>query len=121
MNILVFGNPLLQEDSLPLKLIPDLKKSFPNFNFLDLDPTENLEDYGRNLTIIDTIVGIEKVTVFNSLDDFKDNKVISMHDFDLLYNLKLLKKLDKLDSVKIIGIPVEATKEEALDGIKKIL
>ena len=44
-----------------------------------------------------------------------------MHDFDLAYNLKLLEKIGKIDSVKIIGVPMEISEEEALDQIQLIL
>ena len=121
MKILVFGNPLLEYDNLPLKLIPDLQKLFPKIKFIEFDPTENLEKQGRNLKIIDTIQGIDKVVEINSIDQISKAKLFSMHDFDMGYNLKILQKLKLIDSIKIIGIPMKIKKQDALEGIKKIL
>lgn len=122
-KVLIFGNPLLPQDSLPIKLIPNLQSEFPNHNFIHIDPTENLEQYGPHLTIIDTIQDIEEIKILklSSQKDFEKillPKSLSMHDFDLSINLRLLKKLDKIKSVKIIGIPANISKERALLEIK---
>jgi len=117
MKILTFGNPLLEQDSLPLKLLPTLKEQFPQHTFLHIDPTENLEQYGPHLTILDTVKNIDKLTILTSINQLHANKVYSMHDFDLALNLKLLKKLGKIKSVKIIGIPMNTTEEEILPSL----
>jgi len=120
-KILIFGNPLLENDSLPIKLIPQLKKQFPDIDFEEVDPTEGLEKYGKNLTIIDTVEGIEKITIINNMEQLQTNKLFSMHDFDLAYNLKILKKLGMIESIKIIGIPMDINEENAIEEISKIL
>jgi len=43
-----------------------------------------------------------------------------MHDFDLAYNLKLLKKIGAIDSIKIIGVPMQISDEDALYQIQSI-
>lgn len=133
MKILIFGNPLLKQDSLPIKLLPKLKQKFPNIKFKEIDPTENLEPFLNtdtpntehqtpgDLVAIDTIKGINKVTTINDIEQLHTNKIYSMHDFDLALNLKLLKKLNKIKSVKIIGIPMNITENEAINQISKIL
>lgn len=121
MKVLVFGNPLLDFDNLPLKLIPSLQKKFPKIKFMEFDPTEELDKQGKNLIILDTIEGIKKVTIIESIDKISKAKLYSMHDFDLGYNLKILKKLNLIDSVKIIGIPMKISKEKALNEISKEL
>lgn len=120
MKVLVFGNPLLENDSLPLKLLPELKNKFPDIEFKEIDPTEDLEKQGKHLIILDTVEGINKVVILNSIEQLHANKIYSMHDFDLAYNLKLLKKIGKVDSVKIIGVPMEIDKQKALDQIQSI-
>ncbi|NPE26734.1 hypothetical protein HNV12_01885 [Methanococcoides sp. SA1] len=119
MKILIFGNPLLPNDSLPIRLIPQLQKAFPQHQFIHIDPSENLEDYGPHLTIIDTIQDIKEIKILKlkSQEDFKKiilPKSLSMHDFDLSINLRLLKKLDKIKSVKIIGIPMNITESKIM-------
>lgn len=121
MKVLVFGNPLLEFDNTPLKIIPDLKKIFPKIKFIEFDPTENLEPEDKNLIIIDTIQGITEIKIINSIDQISKQKVFSMHDFDLGYNLKILKKLGLIETVKIIGIPMKMSENEAIEGVKKEL
>jgi len=121
MKVLVFGNPLLENDSLPLKLLPKLRERFSDVEFKEIDPTEDLEDEGRDLVILDTVEGIDNVIELNSIEQLHANKVYTMHDFDLGYNLKLLKKIGKIDSVWIIGVPMGISEEEALDQIQSIL
>ena len=120
-KILIFGNPFLENDSLPIKLLPKLQKAFPNIIFQEIDPTEDLENQGKDLTIIDTVEGIDKVMILSNIEQLHANKIFSMHDFDLAYNLKLLKKIGKIDSVKIIGVPMNISEDEALDQIQSIL
>jgi Ni,Fe-hydrogenase maturation factor len=126
MKILVFGNPLIEKDSLALKLIPKLQKTFPEINFIHIDPTESLEQFGKNLNIIDVSPGIKEVKILNieneqDLKILNTSKIFSMHDFDLGYNLKLLKKLKKIDSAEIICIPMGMKEEGAFESVKKIL
>ncbi len=119
-DIWVFGNPDYAPDALPLQLIPDLKKQFPNIHFITKDPNEEW-DLPKHLTIIDTIQGIEEITTFTSLKHFTSAPNITMHDFDLLTNLRWLEKLDKLPPFFIIGIPPVIKKELALKRITEIL
>ncbi|MFH1751039.1 MAG: hypothetical protein ABH863_05145 [Candidatus Micrarchaeota archaeon] len=113
-KILVFGNPLVEEDSLPLKLIPDLQKAFPQIEFKEIDSAEQVEDEGRDLVIIDAVSGIKKVEVISDLNSIQLEKIYTMHDFDLGITLKLLKKIDKLDSALIFGVPQHYPKGKAL-------
>jgi len=110
MTIYLFGNPILKQDSLPLKLLLKLKKRFPQIKFVVKDPTENWTENEKEIVIIDTVMGINKVTVFNSLLDLeKDNPRISPHDYDVYLDLALLFKLKKIKSIKIIGISPKET------------
>lgn len=107
MTIYIFGNPLLPNDSLPIKWKGRLREVFPEIIFELVDPNENFPRMGlRNLIILDTVIGIKKPMILD-LDDCQKNKKspISPHDYDLLFHLLLLKKLKKIDSVKIIGVP----------------
>lgn len=120
MDIFVFGNPDLDFDSLPLRLLPELKKRFPEIKFVIKDPNEEW-DTPPELTIIDTIQGIKRVTIFNDLAEFQSAPRISMHDFDALANLRLLQKIGRIKKIKIIGIPPTISEKEALQEITKLL
>jgi len=119
-TIYVFGNPLVKEDSLPLKLIDKLKKEFPSIEFIDFDTVEDLE-LEKELNIIDTVKGIKRVELIEDINKIITDKIYSMHDFDLGYNLKLLKKMKMIDKVRIFGIPVKISEKEAFDQLCKVI
>jgi len=113
-TIYIFGNPLLEEDSLPIKLVPELRKKFPEIKFVVQDPNENLKPEDGKLFIIDTVLGINKVEIIDNLDRIQSDKIYSAHDFDLGFNLKLLAKIGELKKVAIFGVPVKIAGKEAL-------
>lgn len=121
VRVYIFGNPLLPFDSLPLKLAPRLADALPEFEFVIADPNENLRPENKELFIIDTIEGIDKVVVIDDIDKIKIEKIYSLHDFDLGYNLKLLQKLGELERVKIFGVPMEGDEEKLLKQLIKLL
>lgn len=116
-RFLVFGNPMVGRDSMPLKLIGKLRERFPDMEFVEFDPNENLEREGRDLNIIDAIEGIDSVVMITDIEEIQDSPRVSMHDFDLGYSLKLLKKLKLIDSVRIFGIPMKLGQKKALDQL----
>jgi Ni,Fe-hydrogenase maturation factor len=125
-KILVFGNLLVKEDSLAIRLIPKLQKEFPEFEFIEVDSTETLENFGSHLNIIDVSPGIKEVKLLEinnekDLEKLKTEKITSMHDFDLGYNLKLLIRVGKIKSAKVICLPMNMKEEEAINGIGRII
>ena len=121
MKILVFGNPLLEEDSLPLELLPRLRKTFPEIEFKDFDSSEDLHEEGRDLLIIDSVKGIDQVMLIDDIDFFVLDKAYSLHDFDLGYNLKLMKKANMLDSVKIFSLPMTGNKKKIFSDLVELI
>lgn len=119
-KVLVFGNPLLDKDSLALKIANKLKH-LPNVEFKQFDTVENLEREGRIITILDVIKGLKKVEVIKNLKKVERKRIFSLHDFDLSYELKLLKKLKLIDKFQIIGIPYKLEENRILAQVKKIL
>jgi|SRR3989304_4128210 len=121
MIILCVGNEADKKDSLPLEIMPLLKKKLPDLNFQKYDPTEELISVKDKLIFIDTVDKIKKITVFNSLSAFAASPNISVHDYDLYLELSLRKKLKKLKDFLIIGLPAHATSEKAAFEVCKIL
>ena len=105
MKISVFGNPDLDEDNAAIKLIPRLKKQYPKAEIKIEDPSEGLKP-ADDWLIVDVCQGISRVTEFEDLDRFAAVRRVSVHDYDLSMELKLLKKLGKIKSLKIICVPV---------------
>jgi len=120
MEIYVFGNPEIENDSLPLKILPELQKKFPEIKFGIKDPNEEWE-IPEELTIIDTVLGIDEIKIFEDLKSFSKSPNISLHDFDVYSNLRYLEKLEHLKKIKIIGIPPIISQEKAVEEISKIL
>lgn len=120
-TVFVFGNPLLKEDSLPIRLLPSLRKALPDVDFREIDPTEDLRDLGKTPIIIDTVLGPENIVMIKDLEQLEDSPNCSLHDMDLGMSLKLMKKTGMLDSVTIIGIPVRMKSKTAVEGIKTCL
>ncbi|MFH1354421.1 MAG: hypothetical protein ABIH36_03975 [bacterium] len=120
LQVWLFGNPDFNPDALPLKLLPELQQRLPSFDLIIKDPNEEWR-LSKKLIIIDTVQGIKKITTFTSLDQFQNAPNITVHDFDLLTNLKWLSKLKKLPPFLIIGLPAGISKKEAFNKIIAIL
>ncbi|HLC85118.1 MAG TPA: hypothetical protein VJH22_04980 [Candidatus Nanoarchaeia archaeon] len=120
MKVYVCGNPLVDQDSLPIRMIPLLRKARPDIEFLDFDPTEDLPQEPE-LVIIDTVIDAKELRVYTDIDEFCTTKAISLHDFDLGLSLKLAKKMGTLHKVLIIGVPPTMSPEEAVRGIINLL
>ncbi|HLD85152.1 MAG TPA: hypothetical protein VI968_01200 [archaeon] len=120
MKIYIAGNMLVKEDSIPLKLMGKLQEVFPEKKFIELEPSDNMPEE-KSLIIIDTIEGIKDVMVLENTDNIETGKIYSLHDFDLGFNLKLMKKTGKLESVKIIGVPQNIDEKEALKQISDVI
>ena len=122
MKVYVFGNPLLRQDSLPLRLLPRLREEFPQVEFIEADPTtDQLEDMGTDPVIIDSASGIGDVHVITDLDHLYTHQPLSLHDFDLAMHLKLMKKVGKIQSATIIALPMEASESQVWPSLKNTL
>ena len=120
-RISLFGNPLIEKDSLPLKILSKLRKRFPDIEFVVEDPTETLNPPQEEWWIIDSAEGIDEVKLIEDISKFETSKSASVHDYDLAFELNLLKKLGKLPKLIIIAIPFDMSEKEAFTKISKLL
>jgi Ni,Fe-hydrogenase maturation factor len=121
MRFYVLGNLLVKVDSLPVKIIPLLKKEMPEHEFIEFDPSEDFLPENKSLNLIDTVLDITEVKLINDIDKIIVQKAYSLHDFDLGYNLKLMKKFGMIEKVNIIGVPSTLKENEAVEQIKKMI
>ena len=129
MKVSVFGNPDVKKDNLVVKLVPKLKKIFPKIDFRVEDPSEGLKppvSAGRGRperlwVILDVAKGIDKIRVFEDLDKLVTEKRVSLHDYDVSMELKLLKRLGKVEKLKIVAVPMGMDRKKALEKICSIL
>ena len=119
-EILVFGNPLIKQDSIALIVAKELEGKIKGVTFKEISSISELEQIGDELGCLDVIQEGKKVAIFG-IENIKSGNVFSSHDFDLGFELKLLKKLGKIKSAKIIGIPMNYNKEKAVKEVREIL
>ncbi|MFH1211949.1 MAG: hypothetical protein V1659_03400 [Candidatus Woesearchaeota archaeon] len=118
--VLVFGNPKLEEDNLALKVSKELK--LEGFTFIECASADSLLYFvDKDFIILDVVKGAKKTMLIDDVERLKQHKIVSLHDFDLGYFLKLLDKLGKLKNTKIIGIPQQGNIEEIREDVVKIL
>ena len=120
-KILIFGNTRVKSDSLPLKILPRLRKQFPDIKFEVMDPTEIISQNDKELWILDTVQGIDDVKIIDDHDLFESQSKISVHDYDLAFDIKLLLKLGKVKEIKIIAIPQSMPVTEVLEKVTKLI
>lgn len=122
MTIYYFGNPLVSDDQMAPAIIASLKETFPSIIFRHTDPTEQWWQGEQNPILLDTVVGLDRTHLFTSIDEFEDlEKRITPHDYDLLMDLALLMKLQKLKSFTLIGLPNKGNLVRILQQAKHII
>jgi len=114
---------MVKEDNLGIKIIPELKKFYPEISFEIVDPNENFPpENEKNLTVIDTVEGLKKPKLFTLADLREFQKTPnSPHDYDLGMHLLLLKKLKKIDTVNIIGAPSGIDRKLFINWLIKVI
>lgn len=109
MVIYVFGNPDYAPDATALALIPALSPKLPQVEFVTVAIGQDLPFVGEpHPVILDVVDGIQDITIFTEkdLDQLVSPPRFSVHDFDLAFQLKLLKKLHQLEQFTVIGLPM---------------
>lgn len=108
MKVYVFGNIDVSIDNNAILAVKELENKIPDVSFVFVRPNEDAPFVDeKRVVILDTVAGIKQVELIEG-DDI--NRLIlpsrgSVHDFDLGFQLKYLKKLGKLGEVFIIGLP----------------
>tara|TARA_Y100000310_G_scaffold322705_1_gene382050 strand:+ start:1436 stop:1804 length:369 start_codon:yes stop_codon:yes gene_type:complete len=119
-TVLCFGNEFIKEDSLAKELADEIK--IKNTTFIKCNSlNEIIECKDKNLFILDVIENITKVIQIKDINQLKENKLCTLHDFDLSFFLKLMKTLGEIKDINIIGIPQKGNKEDIKKEIIKIL
>ena len=120
MKVYVFGNEYAAEDRRAIEVARELEGTIDGVSFVFVDPNEDVPFVDeRHVVILDTVEGIREVAFIGgeSIDGLILSPRGSVHDFDLAFQLRYLKKLGKLGKVTIIGIPQEG--ELALNIARK--
>lgn len=110
IKIYVFGNADVRKDNKAVIAAKKLKSKFPQIVWEFVKPNQDLPFNGqKNVIVMDTIQGINQTTLLDErcLDQIKSVPRGTVHDFDLGFQLKYLKKLGLLKQIKIIGLPLK--------------
>ncbi len=121
MYITIFGNPDLPQDNLPIQILPELKKIFPQAKFAHLDPYEFDLPPANPWIIIDTVQGLKQVSLLKPEQISPTASRTTLHDFDLTWQLQLIQKVKKNIAIHIIGIPMGYNQNKALQEVVTIL
>jgi Ni,Fe-hydrogenase maturation factor len=117
MNVYVFGNEHVAEDIRAIEVARELENTVEGISFTFLGPNEDVPfaDEPR-VVILDTVQGIQDVALVegDELDGLLLSPRGSVHDFDLVFQLRYLEKLGKLGTVTLIGIPQEGEVDHLL-------
>lgn len=121
--ILVFGSEVIKSDNLALNLYDELREEFSHLEFVKCFNPEDLYDYLEydQIYILDVIEGIDDVQMIKDLNLIKEKKLYTIHDLDLGFTLKLMKKLGKSKKIKVIGIPMKMEKKKAKQKVEEII
>lgn len=110
MKIFVFGNKDSSFDRAAFSVARKMRKVFPKLEFTEVGTNLDLPfKPGPPVVIMDAVEGINRVELISNSDLGRliNKRSLSVHDFDLGFQLKYLKKLGKLGDVRIIGIPMK--------------
>ena len=110
MKVFVFGNEDVPEDRKAIDVAEKLDGAVEDVSFIFVKPNEDVPFVGeRHVVILDTVCGIREVVLIegDDIDLVTSSPRGSVHDFDLAFQLKYLKKIGKLGEVAVIGVPQE--------------
>jgi len=110
MNVYVFGNEYVAEDRKAIEVARELEGTLDGISFVFVGPNADVPFVDeQHVVILDTVQGIRDAALVEGggIEGLILSPRGSVHDFDLTFQLRYLKKLGKLGEVTIIGIPQE--------------
>ena len=117
-KILCLGNEFILEDSLAKKIGRELKNK--GFDVLNLENSyqliENLQS-DEKIIILDVVENLDNVK-FVDIDNLSQNKILTLHDLDSCFFLKLF---GKKKDIKIIGIPQKGNFEKIKNMVLELI
>lgn len=122
-TVLCFGSEDMEGDDQAFAVCQELVGYSDDIQFVKCDTPMDILGYagGKDLYILDAIKGINKVSLFESVDKFRRTKSVTAHDQDLGMMLRILIEMKMLPDVRIIGIPIGSNTDSAAKEVKRIL
>ena len=110
MKVYVFGNEYVAEDRRAIEVARELEGTLDGISFVFVDPNADVPFMDeQRVVILDTVQGARDVALVEGgeLEGLILSPRGSVHDFDLAFQLRYLKRLGKLGHVTMISIPQE--------------
>jgi len=105
-KLITLGNEFIENDSLAKKIGELLKDKFEIINIKDSFQLMTILNEEKNPTILDVVQDLQEPKIIPT-ENLRNDSILSAHDFDAGYAIKLVDK-----PVKIIGIPMRGYAEE---------
>jgi Ni,Fe-hydrogenase maturation factor len=110
MKVYVFGNEYVAEDTRAIEVARELEGTLDGISFVFVDTNADVPFVDeQRVVILDTVQGTPDVALLEGgrIDELILSPRGSVHDFDLAFQLRYLKRLGKLGDVAVVGIPQE--------------
>lgn len=126
MDVLVFGNALVEADGLAGRVADALAGEIPGVTFRKVESLtefigccsdERLMKHAP--VVLDVAEGIEQVEVIEDEKRLQSVKAVSAHDLDMAFELKLFKKTGDVKEFRVIAIPAGYPLEKAVSEVRK--
>ena len=115
MRVLAFGS---LNDKQAWWVADKIKDEFPDIEFIKTSSVDDIFAVKDDLVIMDAVKGIEKPCLLG-INDLKELRLNTLHDFDIGFFLKLMKSIEKIKKAKIIGIPMKID-NNTIKNVKKL-
>ena len=115
-NVYCFGNEFVKEDAMAKQLVDELQ--YPGLRFIKSNSPEDVMNEEGRIIILDVVKNIKEVIMIDNLDQLKVRNIVSLHDFDLSFFLKLMQGMGKIINIRIIGVPQQGDKKRIKEDIK---
>ena len=90
ITVLCFGNEYVHGDTLAKEIADEIE--IEGVNFIKCDNVNEVLSHKGELYILDVAKGINEIKIFDDIDKLSVKNIMSLHDFDLGYFLKLMKE-----------------------------
>ena len=108
VTVYCLGNKYIKKDSLALKFVD---REINGMKFVEYD--QNVEG---DIWIMDVCMHLHEMKLLD-LEAFLVKQPLSMHDFDIGTELKLLQAVGQIGKVNVIAIPMEFTYDQVLSNL----
>ncbi|HLC50222.1 MAG TPA: hypothetical protein VJI97_02235 [Candidatus Nanoarchaeia archaeon] len=115
-TLYVFGNEFLDDDKLAGIVSNNLKG---NFKVERCRSPDDLLDAGKEIVILDVVKGIKEPIIIKDISKIKSRNLMSLHDFDLGFFLKLMEGMGINKKIKIIGIPQKGNAKDIAKEVER--